>query len=67
MFSQFKNKPFTLVAALLLCLVAILHLFRLFFQWEVVVDGALVSQWVSVFGAIIPGLLAFMMWREAGK
>lgn len=58
-------KPFTIVAAVVFSIIAVIHLLRLFFHWEVTVNGAIVPIWVSIPGVIIPGVLAIMLRREA--
>lgn len=58
-------KPASLLAILVLSLVAIAHLLRLVFQAEVLVGGAAIPMWVSVVGLIVTGALAVALWREA--
>jgi hypothetical protein len=58
-------KPFTMIAVVLLAVIAIVHLLRLFTGWEVVVNGFSIPVWVSVPGAIVAAGLAFMVAREA--
>jgi len=60
-------KPFTAVAVLIFSLVAIAHLLRLYFHWEVTVNGLIVPSWVSIAGFIIAGALAVMLWWEMRK
>jgi hypothetical protein len=60
-------KPFTAVAVAVFALVAVLHLFRLLFAWEVTVGGLVVPQWVSVFGGLVAAGLAWMVWRESRR
>lgn len=57
-------KPFTKIAIAVFSLVAILHLLRLVFGWEVIVSGIIIPLWVSVIGLIVSGGLAFLLWRE---
>ncbi len=57
-------KPATLVATIFLFVVAILHLVRLFFHVELIVNGAMVPMWVSIVGFLFTAGLAIMMWRE---
>jgi|GEM_PF-264607 hypothetical protein len=57
-------KPATLVAAIFLSVVAVLHLVRLFYHVELTVNGAVVPMWLSVFGFLFTGGLAIMMWQE---
>ena len=58
-------KPFTMIAAAVLALVAIVHLLRLIADWEVVVNGFVVPVWFSAPGLIVAAGLAIMVWREA--
>ncbi|HVS26811.1 MAG TPA: hypothetical protein VHE58_05870 [Burkholderiales bacterium] len=58
-------KLFTNLAIALLILIAIVHLLRLVFGWEVTLNGMVVPMWVSVLGLLIPGALAFFLWRES--
>ena len=60
-------KPFSTVAAVVLALVALAHLLRLVYGWEVTLAGWIVPLWVSVVGLIVAGGLAAMVWREAGR
>jgi hypothetical protein len=60
-------KPFTTIAVLFLALIAVVHLLRLFTGWEVIVVGFAIPVWWSVFGVLVPGGLALMVWREAHK
>jgi hypothetical protein len=61
------NKPFTMVAVLVFALVALLHLMRLVFGWEVTFNGAVVPTWLSIAGLLIAGGLAVMLWQESRK
>ena len=60
-------KPFTNLAIAIFILVAVLHLLRLVFGWEVTLDSMVVPMWVSVMGLLIAGALAYFLWREAYK
>ncbi|TAL28346.1 MAG: hypothetical protein EPN94_00430 [Nitrospirae bacterium] len=57
-------KPFTKIAIVVFSLVAVLHLLRLIFGWEVIVVGFTVPVWFSAIGFIIAAGLAFLLWRE---
>lgn len=59
------KKPVTLLAILVFGLVALVHLLRLFFGWEVTINGAAVPTWVSIVGVVIAGGLAAGLWRES--
>ena len=57
-------KPFTKIAIAVFSLVAVLHLLRVIFGWEVIVSGIIIPLWVSVVGFIIAAGLAVLLWRE---
>ena len=61
------KKPFTMLAVLVLALVALLHLLRFVYGWEATINGAAVPMWASVLGIVIAGGLAVMLWRESRK
>ncbi len=58
-------KPFTTIAIVIFSLVAVLHVLRLIFGWQAVIDGLVIPMWASVVGLIIAGWLAIMLWRES--
>jgi len=58
-------KPFTIIAAVVFALVALLHIVRRVEGWEIAVDGVTIPMWVSPLGIAIAGGLAFLLWREA--
>jgi hypothetical protein len=62
---RFIMKPFTKLAALLLGVVALAHLYRIVWPFEVVIAGSVIPQSVSVVGLIIAGALSLMLWRES--
>lgn len=57
-------KTATKMAVALLALVAIAHLLRLILGLEVVIGGWTAPMWTSAIGALIPGALAFLVYRE---
>ena len=58
-------KPFTTLAAVVLGLIALAHLYRLLRPFEVVVAGSAMPQWISAAGLIVAGGISVMLWREA--
>ena len=58
-------KPFTTIAIVIFSIVAVLHVLRLIFGWQAVIDGLVIPMWASVVGLIIAGGLAIMLWRES--
>lgn len=61
------KRPFTIVAAIILAVVALVHLLRLMYGWVVNVAGGSVPMWASVVGLVIAGVLAAGLWWESRK
>ena len=59
------KKPFSAVAIFFFVLIALLHVLRMLFSWEVTVNGIVIPLWLSVLGAIVAGVLAVMLKRES--
>ena len=57
-------KPATKITVVLLALVALAHLLRLVFGTEAVVGEWVVPMWVSFIGVLLPGGLAYYVYRE---
>ncbi|MGN6150070.1 MAG: hypothetical protein ACTHPD_16160 [Rhizomicrobium sp.] len=60
-------KPFTMLAALLFLVVAAVHAYRVYAGWTIVVGPYDIPMWVSYGGVIVPLILSFMLFREAGR
>ena len=58
-------KPFTTIAVIIFLIIASVHLLRLLFGWEVVINGMILPVWVSAPGFLIATALAVMLWRES--
>jgi len=58
-------KPATLIAAVVLDLVAIAHVLRLVLHTEVIVGGTAVPMWVSALGFVVATVLSILLFREA--
>jgi hypothetical protein len=58
-------KPASLLAAVLLDVVALAHLLRLVFHTEVTVGGTVVPMWISVVGCVVAAILSILVLREA--
>jgi hypothetical protein len=64
-----NGRPYFVITASILMIVAIAHLTRLLFHWPVVLAGWSVPVWISLPGLLVPGALAwwgFRLAREAG-
>jgi ABC-type branched-subunit amino acid transport system permease subunit len=60
-------KPVTTIVFFLLAAISMAHLLRLIFQVDVVTNGMAIPIWLSIFGCIVPAVLAFMLCRENKK
>jgi len=61
------KKPFTIIAIVLLALIAILQLLRFILGWEVTVQGVSVPVWASGIAFVVAAGLAVMVWMEMRK
>jgi hypothetical protein len=61
------KKPFTVIAIVLLSLIAILQLLRFILGWEVTVHGVSVPVWASGIAFVVAAGLAVMVWLEMRK
>lgn len=61
------KKPFTSLAVLVFAVVAVVHVLRLVFGWDVTINSAAVPMWASVLGIVIAAGLAVMLLRESRK
>ena len=59
------KKPFATGAVGVFALIALLHILRLAFGWEVTFQGGVVPLWVRWLGVAIAGGLAIVLWRES--
>lgn len=58
-------KTGSLLAIIVFTIVALAHLYRLVSGVEVLMGGSTVPQWVSIPGVLVPGLIAFLLWKES--
>jgi len=60
-------KPVTTIVVFLLIAISIAQLLRLIFQVEIIAAGFQIPVWISIFGFIVPLVLALLLWRENRK
>ena len=58
------SRPFTMIAALIFFAVALLHVYRIFTQFQIVIGSHTIPLWFSYFGVVIPALIAILLLRE---
>ena len=54
-----NRSTFSLLAGIIFLIVAVAHVLRLVFKWEVIVTGWQVPMWVSVVAFVIAAYLAY--------
>lgn len=54
----------SILAIIVFVIVAMAHLVRLSDGIIVTVGDWTVPQWVSIVGVLVPGTIAFMLWKE---
>ena len=58
------KKQASLVAAILLWLIALAQLLRVLFRVEVAAGGVNIPLWVSILAVLVLGALGLWFWRE---
>ena len=61
------RKPFTLIAAVIFGLMALLHVYRLFTHFQVIVGSHTIPQAVSWIALVVTAGLSWMLFREAHR
>lgn len=59
-----RNKPFTLVAAIIFATMALAHILRLFLKFQVVIGNHKLPMSASIAAIIVTGLLSWGLFRE---
>lgn len=59
------RKPFTLIAAIIFGLMALLHVYRLFTDFQVIVGTHTIPYNVSWIALVITGGLSWMLFKES--
>ena len=60
-------KPFTLIAAIIFGLMALLHVYRLATHFQIIVGSHAIAQEISWIGLIVAGVMSFGLFREARR
>ncbi|MCX5827563.1 MAG: hypothetical protein NTV58_06130 [Deltaproteobacteria bacterium] len=60
-------KSVTTIVVIILVGMSIAHLVRIIFQVEIIAAGFHTPLWLSIFGFIVPLVLALLLWRENRK
>lgn len=60
-------KPASTLAIMVFTVVAVVHLHRLIYHWEVLIDGKVMPLWTSGVGVVVAVALALLLWKESWK
>ena len=60
-------KPFTLIAAIIFALMALLHAYRLATHFQVIVGSHTIAHEISWIGVIVAAVLSYGLFREAKR
>ena len=58
------SRPATMIAALIFFAMALIHVYRLFTGFQIVIGSHAIPMWVSYLGVLVPGLLGYLLLRE---
>ena len=61
------QRPFTWIAAAIFALMALIHLYRLFTDFQVVLGSHTIPMTVSYAAIVLAGALAIGLFREARR
>ena len=59
------GRPFTLIAAIIFALIALVHAYRIMTEFQVVIGTHVIAQGVSWVALVITGALSVGLFREA--
>lgn len=60
-------KPFTMIAAIIFGLMALLHVYRLITHFQVIVGSHTIAEEVSWIAVIVTAVLSYGLFREARR
>ena len=59
------SRPFTWIASAIFALMALVHVYRLFTHFQIIIGSHTIPLWCSYIGVIVPAILSWMLCREA--
>ena len=62
-----RSRPFTTLAAILFGLAALVHLYRLFTHFQVVLGSHTIPIWCSYIAIVIAALLSYGLFQESRR
>ncbi|MFQ5620811.1 MAG: hypothetical protein ACE5FT_03135 [Candidatus Nanoarchaeia archaeon] len=62
---KIKRKQLMQVNGALFLIIAVLHIFRLLNDWNVIVADVTIPLWLSYVAVLVGGYLAYQNWNQA--
>jgi hypothetical protein len=59
------SRPFTWIASAFFAVGALVHLYRLFTQFQVIIGSHTIPMWCSYVGVVVGAVMSWMLCREA--
>ncbi|NUR44621.1 MAG: hypothetical protein HOP91_00470 [Sphingomonas sp.] len=59
------SRPFTWIASAFFAVGALVHLYRLFTHFQVVIGSHTIPMWCSYVGVVVGAVMSWMLCREA--
>jgi len=59
------KRPFTLIAAVIFGLIAVVHAYRLLTHFQIIAGSHTLPMWLSIVGIAVAGILAVGLYRES--
>jgi hypothetical protein len=59
------SKPFTWIASAIFALMALVHVYRVFTHFQIILGSHSIPMWCSYVAIVITALLSWMLCREA--
>jgi membrane protein DedA with SNARE-associated domain len=61
------TRPFTMIAAIIFAVIAVLHAYRLFTHFQVIVGSHTIAESISIVAVLVTAVLAIGLFREARR
>jgi hypothetical protein len=60
-----RTRPFTLIAAAIFALMALVHAYRLVTHFQIIAGSHMLPMWLSIVAIVVTAVLAVGLYRES--
>jgi hypothetical protein len=60
-----RTRPFTLIAAIIFALMALVHAYRLVTHFQIIAGSHMLPMWLSIVAIVVTAILAVGLYRES--